>query len=73
MCAGVDVCWGRCVLGYVPSDTQNDLADSGEGYQNITVARQPEQPSLDFLKYLTNQIQPGDSPGDCIPHCVCGC
>ena len=48
------------------TDTQNDLASLGDGYQNITVARQPAQPSLDFLKYLTDQIQPGDTPGDCI-------
>ena len=48
------------------SDTRNDLADAGEGYQNITVAWQPAQPSLEFLQYVTNQIEPGDTCGDCI-------
>ena len=56
------------------SDTRNDLAQSDEEYQNITVAWQPAQPSLEFLQYLTNQIKPGDTGGDCIlPVCVCVC
>ena len=46
--------------------TQNELAESGEGYQNITVAWEPAQPSLEFLQYLTNQITAGDTGGDCI-------
>ena len=48
-------------------DTENDLAVDSEGYQHITVAWQPAQPSLEFLRYLTNQISAGDTPGDCIP------
>ena len=47
-------------------DTQNELADSDEGYQHISVAWQPAQPSLEFLQYLTNQITAGDTAGDCI-------
>ncbi|CAI8032325.1 X-ray repair cross-complementing protein 5 [Geodia barretti] len=48
------------------NDTDNELAVDGEGYQHITVAWQPAQPSLEFLRYLTNQITAGDTPGDFI-------
>lgn len=47
-------------------ETKNDLAEAGGGYQNITVGWPPAPPSLEFLKYITNDIQPGDTPGDCI-------
>ena len=75
--------WGWCCLEHlvrlrpltivvIANDvigTDNDLAVDSEGYQNITVAWQPAPPTLEFLRYLTNDISPGDTPGDCILCC----
>ena len=47
------------------TDTHNELAMDG-GYENITVAYQPAQPTLDFLKFINNNIEPGDTSADCI-------
>ena len=47
------------------TDTDNELAVDG-GYENISVAYQPAQPTLDFLKFINNNIEPGDTSADCI-------
>ena len=46
--------------------TENDLAESEGGYENITVARPMGVCDLDFLHFIHNSIQPGDTPADCI-------
>ena len=47
------------------ADTDNELAVD-DGYENITVAYHPAQPTLDFLKFINNDIKPGDTSADCI-------
>ena len=49
-------------------DTDNDLAASSSdgGYSNITVAYQPAPPTLDFLQFIHQQIEPGETSADCI-------
>ena len=46
--------------------TDNSLADTQGGYENITVARPMGVCDLDFLHFIHNSIQPGDTPADCI-------
>lgn len=46
--------------------TDNSLADTQGGYENITVARSMGVCDLDFLHFIHNSIQPGDTPADCI-------
>ncbi|XP_065898118.1 X-ray repair cross-complementing protein 5-like [Dysidea avara] len=48
------------------SGTDNSLADTEGGYENITVARPMGVCDLDFLHYIHNSIQPGDTPADFI-------
>ena len=58
------------VVPFVPhTDTDNELnASNGEGYENISVAWKLDNPSLDFLRLVSN-IQPGSVSADCIPWC----
>ena len=44
--------------------TENSLAESQGGYENITVARPMAVCDLDFLHFIHNSIQPGDTPAD---------
>eukprot|EP00731_Ephydatia_muelleri_P010449 Em0005g1035a len=55
------VLFGTAARDYVRStDTENELnTSSGQGYENITVAWNLDQPSLDFLRFVNNNIQPG--------------
>ena len=46
--------------------TENSLAESEGGYENITVARPMGVCDLDFLHFIHNSIQPGDTSADCI-------
>jgi hypothetical protein len=46
------------------SETQNELAESHEGYENITVLRNITQPDLELLRQI-EAITPGDCDGDC--------
>lgn len=48
------------------ADTDNELASDGEGYDNITVAYRPAQPNVDFLRFLTSQVNPGGVSADFI-------
>ncbi|KAL5493773.1 hypothetical protein EMCRGX_G014997 [Ephydatia muelleri] len=49
------------------ADTENELnTSSGKGYENITVAWNLDQPSLDFLRFVNNNIQPGPVSADFI-------
>lgn len=54
------------IMASLYPDTDNELATSQGGYDNISVPWRPAQPSLEFLQYLHNQIQPGDVSADCI-------
>ena len=54
------------IMASLYPDTDNELATSQGGYDNISVPWRPAQPSLEFLQYLHNQIQPGDISADCI-------
>ena len=48
--------------------TENSLAETEGGYENITVSRPMGVCDLDFLHFIHNSIQPGDTPADCIRH-----
>ncbi len=48
-----------------PVETDNELASSEGGYDNISVPYLPTNPSLDLLKFL-NQLQAGAVSADCI-------
>ena len=54
------------MMAFLSPDTDNELATSQGGYDNILVPWRPAQPSLEFLQYLHNEIQPGDVSADCI-------
>ena len=56
------------VLFGTPS-TDNQLAPSG-GYDNISTVWTLSTPSLDLLKYLKTQVQPGNVSADCIHSCL---
>lgn len=65
----------ECVKHMVELGTENSLAESEGGYENITVARPMGVCDLDFLHFIHSSIQPGDTPADCIHytftvHCV---
>ena len=53
------------IIASLYPDTDNELATSQGGYDNISVPWRPAQPSLEFLQYLHNQYQPGDVSADC--------
>ena len=52
-------------------NTDNDLALSVGGYDNISVVWAIATPTLDLLKFIRGQIQIGDNPADCIQLSVC--
>ena len=56
-------------MDYSPSGTDNELAAAQGGYQNISVTWNLAQPSMGFLKYLRDEVKPGEAYADCILKC----
>jgi ATP-dependent DNA helicase 2 subunit 2 len=50
------------------ADTANELAsaDDPTAYCNVTVARPLGPVDWELLKYVENELKPGDTPADCI-------
>ena len=47
------------------SDTDNPLVD-GDSYEHVTIARHLGVADFELLQMVQNDIQPGDTPADCI-------